>query len=190
MTKRVSKAKAKVAMFIEAYCDDPKRNGTKAAVKAGYAKKSARFTASKLIADPNISQQIQRRLDELLEKAREKTQLTAEEVMRSLARDIRFDPAKMLGKDGQLLPIAEMDEDTRLALRGMEHFAEFQGSGEDREHVGTTTKVKFPEKTAAREQGMKHFGLYEMDNKQKPPAVLMPGVRTVKFQPITGRKQA
>jgi hypothetical protein len=49
----------------------------------------------------------------------------------------------------------ELDPATRLALR-----VERDADG--------NLKYRSPDKTAAREQAMKHFGLYERDNKQKP----------------------
>jgi len=123
--------------------------------------------ASKLLKHREIAV----RLAELRAKVEAKEILTVEEVMRSLARDIRFDPAKLLDERGNLKSVAVMDEDTRLALRGMEHYAEFAGRGGDREQVGTTSKVRFPEKAAAREQAMKHLGMFERDNKQKSDPV-------------------
>jgi len=38
--------------------------------------------------------------------------------MASLARDIRFDPAKLFHEDGRPKMPYELDEDTRVALRG------------------------------------------------------------------------
>ncbi len=174
MAKKTKRAKAgtskaaaadKRRLFVEAFCTNG-GNATKAAITAGYSAKTARAQGSRLLTDVNVAEAVAKRRAEVLAKAQEKTQLTADEVLESLARDIRFDPAKMLDEHGNLKPISEMDEDTRLALRGMEHYAEFAGRGEDRAQIGTTAKVKFPEKTAAREQAMKHFGLYKANNDQ------------------------
>ena len=84
-----------------------------------------------------------------------------------MARDIRFDPAKLEHEDGTPKRLRELDEDTRLALRGYKLEETITGNGKNRKIVHRL-EVKFPEKTAAREQAMKHFGLYERDNKQKP----------------------
>lgn len=177
---------AKRALFVEAYIENG-GHGAKAAITAGYSKKRARITASELLADRNISEQIEKRRAVVIAAAQKKTGLTAEEVMDSLARDIRFDPAKLKNDDGTMKDVKDMDEDTRLALRGMEVDEIAIGRGEDRTVIGHTTKVKFPEKTSAREQGMKHFGLYEADNEQQPPTVHVSGVLTVKFAPFKGR---
>ena len=150
------------AKFVIAYVGNG-GNASQAAITAGYTAKSSRTTGARMIADANIKGQISAYRSQVLEKAAEKVQLTAEEVMASLARDLRFDPAKLLNEDGSLKSVHEMDEDTRLALRSME-VDEIKA---DRLVIGHTTKVKFPEKTSAREQGMKHFGLYREDNKQR-----------------------
>jgi phage terminase small subunit len=175
------------ALFVEAFCENG-GNATKAAITAGYSRKTARAQGSRLLTGVDVAKAIAERRAAMLVKAQAKTDLTAEEVLRSLARDIRFDPAKLYNEDGSMKAIHELDEDTRLALRGVETLEEFAGRGDDRELTGYTKKVKFPEKTAAREQGMKHFGLYEEDNKQQPPTLLAPGVRTVKLEPFKGRR--
>ena len=49
-------------------------------------------------------------------------------------------------------------------------------------------KIKSPDKAAAREQLMKHLGMFERDNKQKPAVginlIHQPGFRSVEFDPI------
>jgi len=161
-TSKVRAAQRK-ALFVEAYITNG-GNAAKAAIAAGYSKKSARFTARDLIADPHVSLQIQLRQKEVLKKAK----LTSGEAMASLARDLRFDPARLYNADGSLKSILKMDEDTRLALRGLEITFIRDGKGKV---IRRTAKVKFPEKTAAREQAMKHFGLYEKDNDQLGNAI-------------------
>lgn len=156
------------AQFVEAYCTNG-GNATQAAIAAGYAPNSAGRHADRLVKDGEIVKQIKRRRAETLAVAEEAAQLTANEVMISLARDLRFDPAKLYNANGSLKKISDMDVDTRLCLRGAE-IDEIKVAGKV---TGYTSKVKFPEKTAAREQGMKHFGLYKEDNAQQapPPAV-------------------
>lgn len=150
-------------------------NQTKAAIAAGFPEASAHVRGAELVKDRKVMELLEKRRAEALEKAK----LTADEVMASLARDLRFDPAKLYRPDGSLKPIHEIDEDTRLALRGTEVDEIKVGEAV----VGNTVKVKFPEKTAAREQGMKHFGLYKEDNAQKPPPLSM----TVEFVAPRGK---
>jgi hypothetical protein len=49
--------------------------------------------------------------------------------------------------------------------------------------------MRSPDKAAARERAMKHFGLFKQDNQQKPAAVVhREGQPTVFFEPIPPRK--
>lgn len=184
-TSKAEDKAAKEAMFVERYCQNG-GIGAKAYVQAGFKAKNpnvAAVQANRLLRKPNIGAAIAIRRAQSLEKAQEETDITAKEVLRSGARDIRFDPAKLYytegEKKGQLKPVWELDEATRAALRGMEHDEIAVGRGAERMVVGHTSKVKFPEKTAARDQLMKHFGLYEEHNKQQPAATVSVGVLTV-----------
>lgn len=56
--------------FCTAYVADPKRNGTAAAIAAGYAPRSARVTASRLLTRANIRARISRLEAEAAEQAR------------------------------------------------------------------------------------------------------------------------
>jgi phage terminase small subunit len=193
-TKRVKAgtSRAQVAersrLFVEAYVTNG-GNATEAAKTAGFAPRSAHVAGSRLIKGAKVAAAIKERQAAALASAQRLTDLTAIEVLESLARDIRFDPAKLYREDGSLKPIHEMDEDTRLALRGAEIDEIALGCGDERTVVGHTTKVKFPEKTSAREQGMKHFGLYDKD-KDRPAElhVHLPGVKSIKFEPLSGRR--
>ena len=175
-TSKAEAAKRK-ALFVEAFVTNS-GNATQAAITAGYSEKSARRIGTRLSTDVHIAAEIEKRRAQALATAQEKTQLTADEVLASLARDIRFDPAKLLNERGAMKPIHEIDEDTRLALRSFE-IDEIKVDGCV---IGQTVKVKFPEKTSAREQGMKHFGLYEKDNNQQPVATNV-SIHVVGVQP-------
>lgn len=168
-------AEARRAKFVEGMLIN-NGNQTKAAIYAGFSEKSAYARGSELVKDRKVSELLEARRAEQLAKSK----LTSDEVLQSLARDVRFDPAKLYDKEGNLLPLDQIDEDTRVCIRGVEVFEEFEGRGKEKEFIGYTKKVKYPEKTAAREQAMKHFGLYESDNRQKPSLSVAIGVLTVK----------
>ena len=96
----------------------------------------------------------------------------ADEVILAAARVIRFDPRKLVDKNGNLKKLEELDDATALAL----HSVDFDGN--------VISKVRV-DKTAAREQVMKHLGLFEKDNRQQPPGAVVhpPGAR-IEFTPI------
>jgi phage terminase small subunit len=163
-TKKPGNAAARRALFVEAYFSN-EEVGTKAAIAAGYSAKTAAQAASRLLKDVNVAVAIAVRRKEILDEARKKSQLTVDELLESLARDLRFDPANLYDAKGNAKPIHEIDASTRLSLRGLEVTKMLDAKGKV---TGYTVKARYPEKTSVREQGMRHMGLFEKDNKQKP----------------------
>lgn len=147
-------------LFAEAYLTNG-GNASEAALTAGYAPKSASVTGCVLLKHPKVLEIISSRQKELSKKY----ELTTESVIKSLAQAVHFDPRKLYRDDGSLKPINELDDDTAAALAGFE-VSEDKAEGMV---VGYTKKVKWLDKNTAREQAMKHLGLYLEDNKQKSP---------------------
>jgi hypothetical protein len=102
----------------------------------------------------------------------EAAKLEADEVILAAARVIRFDPRNLVDGKGRRKELHELDEATRLALH-----VEIDGEG--------NVKYRSPDKNQAREQLMKHLGLFEKDNRQQPPGAVVhpPGAR-IEFTPI------
>lgn len=166
--KKAGTAKVKVKkgltiqqrLFVAEYLRD--RNGTQAAIRAGYSPRTAQQQASDLLLKPLIREQI----EAFVIKAEEKASLTVERTLREVARLAFFDPRKLLNPDGSPKPINELDDDTAACLAGMEIMEQFEGSGSDRVFVGHVKKYKIADKNAALEKAMKHLGQYEKDNAQ------------------------
>jgi len=152
-------------LFIEAYLTNG-GNASQAAIAAGYSPHTAGVTGSRLLKHAEVLAQLQQRRNALLSKL----ELTTESVLKSLAQAVHFDPRKLYDASGGLKPVHDLDEDTAMALSGFEVTEE-----KDRgKVVGFTKKVKWLDKNAAREQAMKHLGLYEQDNKQRNPLENLP----------------
>ena len=98
------------------------------------AAKTVHECASRVLADRKVSA----RVAELRAEAAERAKISATEVIASLERDIRFDPARLFHEDGRRKELHELDEATRLALR-----VERDADG--------NLKYRSPDKTAARE---------------------------------------
>ncbi len=145
-TSKAAAAQRKV-LFIEAYVSNG-GNGTQAAITAGFNRRSAYARASELVRDREVSAEIERRRAE----AREAAGLNTEKVWRNVAQTILFDPRKLF-KDGALLPVHELDDDTAAALSGFD----------------SNLMPKWGDKGQAREQAMKHLGMFEEDNAQQNP---------------------
>ena len=139
--------------FAEEYLVD--LNATQAAIRAGYSGKTAYSQGDRLLKDVEVRKLI----DYAMSKRSERTQITAERVLQELARVAFFDPRRLLNADGSPRPINELDDDTAAVLAGMDIHEEYFGSGEDRQFIGYTKKVKVSDKVAALGLAMRHLGM-------------------------------
>lgn len=102
--------------FVNAYLGEAAGNGQKAAELAGYAKKSARITASKLLKKANIRAAVankQARLDE-------KAEITVDRVLAELA-SVAFSDVRVLFDDaGNLRPVQQLSDEAARALASVE----------------------------------------------------------------------
>lgn len=144
-------------VFVEAYIANG-GNATQAAITAGFSQKTARSQGQRLLTEVDVSRQIASRA----EKVAKKYELTADLAARSIYQEITFDPAKLYRDDGSLKDITELDEDTRMALSSVE-FEQIGG----KDSPVLVRKVKWAQRNQAREQLMKHLGMFEKDNAQK-----------------------
>ncbi|MEW8091257.1 MAG: terminase small subunit [Candidatus Thiodiazotropha endolucinida] len=88
-------------MFCREYIID--FNGTRAAIAAGYSEKTARTTAAKLNAKGNIQKAIQ----ELIQKRTEKVEIDAEWVLRRLHAEATADVAELFDANGKLKKVKD-----------------------------------------------------------------------------------
>jgi phage terminase small subunit len=138
------------ARFAQEYAKD--LNATQAAIRSGYAPKSAHVTASRLLSDAKVQAIIQ----SLHARAAHKAGITVERTLQELGRTAYFDPRKMFREDGSMKLPHEWDDDTAAAVAGVESeevmlFKEDGGAEDDdgyREKT-TTRKVKHWNKVQA-----------------------------------------
>lgn len=102
--------------FVNLLAADPHRNGTKAAIAAGAAPKSAHTVANKWLK----MEKVQNALNARLLTAQKKTGVTIERVIAELERLAFVDLADIYEEDGQLKPIKEIPEDARRAIASVE----------------------------------------------------------------------
>lgn len=139
----MGKAAIKVAKFVSEYLVD--LNGTQAAIRAGYAPKSAHVTASKLLKTPKVKGA----LDAAMAERAKRTEVTADRVIQEIARLAFVDVSKAYNPGtGELLKPNEMPDDVRAAFGGLD----FAKSGDK---VG-----RFLGKERSLELLGKHLGLF------------------------------
>jgi len=101
-------------IFVDEFMID--RNGTEAAKRAGYSPHSAGVTACKLLKDPKI-------LEEINKRSAERSQrlcITADRVMQEYEAIALLDPIDLFRPDGSMKPLAEIPEAARRAIGGLE----------------------------------------------------------------------
>lgn len=140
--------------FCQAYIKD--LNGTKAAITAGYAEKSARIQAAQLLARPNIFA----RVSELKEAQAKRLQVKADDVLMELKRVALVDVTLAFDEMGALKPLHEIPEDVRRAIAGLEVAEIYGGEGPQKSVMGLNRKVRFYDKNKALELLGKHLKLF------------------------------
>lgn len=166
--------------FAEAYIANG-GNATEAAKIAGYSEKTAHVKGAQLLKEVKVQEAISSRA----EATAKNYEITTDVVIKSISQELHFDPAKLYTEDGKLKQITELDEDTRMALTAIE-FEQF-GSPEAPVFV---RKLKWASKNNAREQAMKHLGMFERDNKQKGMGLLADLPREVQKQIVEKLQQS
>lgn len=114
-------------------------NATQAAIRAGYSKKTARAVGAENLTKPDIKAAI----SAATEKRAEETGINAAWVLKRLAEEAEADISDLYNDQGALKPIREWPKIWRQGLvQGIEVEELFEGSGEDREHIGRVRKIK------------------------------------------------
>jgi phage terminase small subunit len=141
---------AKEKIFVAEYMID--ENGTRAAIAAGYARKSAHVTASRLLKSPKIKAHLVKKEEKRLERL----EISADRVLQETARLAFLDPRKLYHPDGRLKQITELDDHTAAAIAGID----VEDVYEDHEYVGQVKKIKFADKGANLQRLGNHLKLF------------------------------
>lgn len=142
------------ALFLRHYLADPERNGTKAAIAAGYAEASARFQASRLLKRTNIAQHVasaDARAVAAVERVADRYAITKERIAEELALIgfARMTDYMRVGHDGDpCLDFSEITPEQAAALSEVtvEDFKD--GRGDEARDV-RRVKFKLYDKRAA-----------------------------------------
>ena len=161
--------------FVYEYLVD--LNATQAAIRANYSKKSARQLASRLLSKVHIQDAIAH----LRKKRADRYEITADKVLAEYAKIGMSNMDDYIDTTGDLpaLDFVGLTRDELAAVSEItvETRKEFKGEGEDREYVANIEKVKFKlyDKTKGLDALAKNLGLFEKDNTQKTPTIVING---------------
>jgi len=134
-------------------------NGTQAAIRAGYSKKTAT-----VIANQNLRKlYIQEEIKKLQERHANKVNITVEDLLRELQMMYQIDISELYDEKGNLKPIKDLPECVTRSIAEVTAVTRRKG-----ESVTTiTSKIKFYSKLDAIEKLARHLGFYEADNIQR-----------------------
>ena len=137
----VSDLTPKQALFVEEYLKD--FNATQAAIRVGYSERRAMQTGHDLVRKREISEAIETRKAELMEKSK----MSLEKWVKTVTALAIYDPRKMFDKFGNPQEIPELGRVSALAVAGFEIEELYDGKGENRQKIGYVRKVKLLDRT-------------------------------------------
>lgn len=151
----MAKLTDKQLQFCHEYLID--LNGTQAAIRSGYSKKTAYSIAERLLRNVEI----QERLRELQTKRQERTEITADRVLKELAKVAFFDIRKIFDSNGMLISPTQLDDETASAISSIKSRIEKQ-SGEP-DDWAEVKEYKSNDKLRALEMLGRHLGMFDKD---------------------------
>ena len=160
--------------FCEEYLVD--LNGTQAAIRAGYSKRSAGMTASRLMHDDGIKQKIAK----LREEQSARTGITADRVINELAKigfAVSTDAIQIVKGKVKVIDTALLTEDTRAAISEIKQTITREGG---------SLGIKFHDKKGALELLGKHLGIF----KEEDTTLDLPMPSVVQVNVVDARKLA
>lgn len=144
----------KQSMFVAEYLVD--LNATRAAISAGYAAKNADTQGARLLVNVKVASAIAVKQGKRLQKL----EISADRVLQELAKLAFYDPRKFFNPDGSAKQINELDDDTAMALAGMDVAEMFEGQGYQKHAYGLMKKFKLVDKGQNLERLGKHLKLF------------------------------
>lgn len=150
-----NKLSAKQQRFVEEYLVD--KNATQAAIRAGYSEKTAGVMGYENLRKPAVAEAVEAGLAKMAEKS----EITAERVIAELGKIAFADIRKIFGPQGDLLSIAELEDEIAGALASVEIVTKPGDGDEDgNRSVDYVHKIRLSDKRAALVDLGKHLGLF------------------------------
>lgn len=160
---------ARYKRFCEEFIID--LNGKQAAIRAGYSETRAAVTAVELLTRNDVQEYIL----ELKKERSERTEVTADMVIKELAKIGFSDIKEYYASENQTIDVTKLDNKLSAAISSIK-ITETEGDWGSK----TVKEFKLHDKLSALDKIGKHLGIFEKDNKQK-------GVDTVGMQLIINK---
>ena len=143
---------AKQQRFVEEYLADENMNATKAAIRAGYSKRSATQCAHENMKKPEIAAAIEAAIAERSKR----TEISADWVLRRLAEEAEADLADILDEAGAIRPVKEWP---KIWRQGLVSGIDVQEDMIEGVKVGQTVKLKLSDRIKRIELIGKHVNV-------------------------------
>lgn len=158
MTNRLT---TKQSVFVQEYLVD--LCATKAAIRAGYSKKSAMEIGYENLRKPQIQTAIQKAMAERSER----TKITIDMVVAELAKPGFIDIRKIFTPAGNLISPADLPADVAAAIQSIEVVVRPTGERDEDDNpiVEHVHKIRFHDKIKSLELIGKHLGMFNDFNK-------------------------
>lgn len=140
--------------FVAAYCHS--LDAQKAAIKAGYSKRTVESQAYQLLRNPKIAAEIAKKT----KKVCDNFDISPENVLNRIARLAGFDVRKFFDDKGNPKQIHELSDAEADAVAGFEFIELFEGDGEDRHCFGHLKKFKIADRGVNLERLGRHLKLF------------------------------
>lgn len=152
----------RMKVFCREYVID--HNGTQAAIRAGYSKKTAQEIASETLSKPIVKQYIR----ELEDEALKKHEITRDRVLKELAMIAFSNIANIASvEDTTVVHKGEKLTGRTVVIKTTDELTqEMQRSISEVKATPDGITVKLHDKVSALEKLMRHLGLFEKDNDQ------------------------
>ena len=148
-----AKLTPKQARFVAEYLID--LNGTQAAIRAGFSKKSADKIAFQLLGKTRVRAAVEAGKAKQLEKA----EVSAARVLEELRRIAFLDPGQFFDENMDLRPMKDLPVVARSAVASLEVIIKNAKAGDNMTDL--IHKLKWWDKLKALELLMKHLGILE-----------------------------
>ena len=133
------------------------QNGTRAAIRAGYAKRGAGAEASRLLRNVNIRRYIRSAIAE----QESRLKVSADRVIKEFARIAFFDPVVLEAIASGDLSLKDLTPDERAAIQSYQLDAKEYDDKDAGKVTESKIRVKAHSKNQALEALAKHFRLFE-----------------------------
>jgi phage terminase small subunit len=140
-------------LFADEYLKD--RNGTRAAIAAGYSENGATQIGSRLLTYVNIQEYLNKKVATIAERANVQAVDVLKEIKKLATSDIR----KIFDEDGNLLPVHLLPDDVAASIASIEVVTS-RIPGTEPVEVEHTHKIKFWDKRGSLELLGKHLKMF------------------------------